>query len=118
LVGADEPGQYFGVQAAVGMGYVSAYHGIYPGVSLVPSFRQLGKVPIIGRRQVVPDFPELLVHYVEVVGQPLRRWSYASIREQGARNGPMRPMQRRPVLFHPAQQMEASPPGAPYLVPG
>ncbi len=73
LVRGDQTTEAVGVEAAVGVGDVGPRQAEDARIALERAVRELGELPVVARRQVIPDLAELLLDDVEVVDQPLRR---------------------------------------------
>jgi hypothetical protein len=72
LVGPHECLQRLQVESTVGMGYICPRQPVHTRVpTQVVALCDLRQDPVEAAREVVPDLPDLLVHDVEVVEEPL-----------------------------------------------
>ncbi len=72
LVGGHEPGQQLRVESTVGVGDERPGESEHSRISGQRALRELGQLPIVAGRQVVPDLADLGLDDVVVVDQPLR----------------------------------------------
>jgi hypothetical protein len=72
LVGADKWLKRAELEPAVGMGNVGPSQPIDARVPSEVALRDLGQQTVVASREVVPNVPDLFVHGMEVVEEPLR----------------------------------------------
>jgi len=71
LVGTDEPTELVGVEVAVRMSHIRPHDPEDPGMALEEAGPEFGQLLEVAARQVSVDLPEVLLHRVEVVDEPL-----------------------------------------------
>ena len=109
LIGVHEPAQGLGVEPAVRVGHEGPGDAVDAGISGEGPFGELGQLAIEAGGQIVADLAELLVHDVEVVGQPLGRRGDHPLLADGERDDPIRLAQDAPVGLDARQQGEPAP---------
>ena len=99
LVCAHEPAQHLGVEAAVGMRDEGPGEAEDARIAGERSRGQLGKLPVVGRRQIVTDLADLLLDEVIVVEQPFGGGGDRAALVDRAGDGAIRAEQSRFVLL-------------------
>jgi len=104
LVGPDEPLQRLQLEAAVGMGHVGPRQSIHARVSGEVARRYLRQKAVVAPREMVADPPELLVHHMEVVEDPLRGGSDLMFRQDRLGDVPVPGQKHVRVVANPAEE--------------
>ena len=73
LESVEEAGQLLPIEAAVAVADQLDGEGVHPGVARQVAGRELGQLPVVAAREVLPDHADLRVHQVVVVEEPLAR---------------------------------------------
>ncbi len=103
LVGADESLQRLQLEPTVGMGHVGPGQPIDARVSREVAPGDLRQQAVVAPRKVVPDPPDLFLHDVEVVEEPLRCGRDLALRPDRLGDAPVRGQQHMGVLVDPRE---------------
>ncbi len=105
LVGPHECLQRFQVKATIGMGDIRPRQPVDTRIPAeVVALRDLRQEPVETARQVVPDLPDLLVHHVKVVEEPLLGLRNLALLSNRIDDVPVAGEQYLPVLADAGQQ--------------
>ena len=105
LVGPDESLQRLQLEAAVGMGDVGPGQPIDARVSREVARGDLRQQAVVAPREVVPDPPELFVHDVEVVEDPLRGGRDLVLRQDGRGDVPVPGQKHVCIVANPGEEI-------------
>jgi hypothetical protein len=105
LVRVDESLQRLQLEAAVGVGYVGPGQPVDAWVTREVTHGDLWQEAIITARKVVPDLPELFVHDVKVVEDPLRGRRNLTLRHDGFGDVPVPGQEHARVLANSGEEI-------------
>ena len=105
LVGADEALQRLQLEPAVGVRHVGPGQPIDARGSREVARGDLRQPAVVALREVVSDLPELLVHDVEVVEEPLRGGRDLALLPDRLGDVPVRGQEDPPVLANPGEKI-------------